>query len=142
MNCNGNCKKCTYKFKKERLFRGKRLDNGEWFYGFDIWYPWLGNDNFATLSDHNEIVNVDPETIGEFTGALTGNGTRIFEDDIIDIPGWVVTYSTGMSCCYGLQVGWYIQRDNWESYMELQNGDKFVVIGNIHDNPDMIKKGE
>lgn len=133
MNCDGSCSKCTYDFKRQRLFKGKRLDNGEWFIGCDIWEPWFRDQNFATLSDHKEMHQVDPKTICEFTGALTGNGAMIFEGDIIDIPGWVVTYSDGMNCCYGLQVGWYIQRDNWESYMELQNTDRFVVIGNIHD---------
>jgi hypothetical protein len=133
MNCACKCSNCTHDFKRQRLFKGKRIDNGEWFIGFDIWQPWFRGQNYAMLSDHNEVCKVDPKTICEFTGAMTGNGTRIFEGDIIDIPGWVVTYSDGMNCCYGLRVGWYIQRDNWESYMELQNTDQFVVIGNIHD---------
>ena len=140
MNCSSNCRKCTYKFKKERLFRGKRLDNGEWFYGFEFWSSWIGDGGYIVLSDHNEMNRVDPETVGEFTGAYTVDGTRIFEDDIIDIPGWVVTYSTGMNCCYGMHVGWYIQRDNWESWAELQNTDKFVIIGNIHDNPELMRR--
>jgi hypothetical protein len=134
MNCAGKCSKCTHDFKRQRLFKGKRLDNGKWFIGCDIREPWFHDQNFATLSNHEEMHQVDTKTICEFTGALTGNGTMIFEGDIIDIPGWVVTYSDGMNCCYGLQVGWYIQRDNWESYMELQNTDQFVVIGNIHDS--------
>ena len=140
MNCDGVCRNCNHNFKRERLYRGKRLDNGEWFYGNEIWSPWLGDASFVTLSDHEHIANVDPETVCEFTGASTGNGNKIFEGDIIDIPGWVVAYSDGMNCCYGLQVGWYIQRDNWESCMELQETDRFVVIGNIYDNPEMIRK--
>ena len=140
MNCDGVCKNCSHDFRKERLFRGKRIDTGEWFVGYNIWEPWYEDPDFVTLSDHHEMVVVDPKTIGEFTGAYTGNGTRIFEGDIIDIPRWVVTYSDGMKCCYGMQVGWYIQRDNWESWMELTNCDKLVVIGNIHDNPEMLER--
>ena len=138
MNCNGICRECKGWKPKERLFRGKRIDNGEWFIGFDIWSPWLGNENFVTLSNHKEMVKVNPKTIGEFTGALDKNGTKIFEGDIIDMPGWVVTYSTGVKCCKGMQAGWYIQRDNWESWMELENTDEMAVIGNIHDDPELL----
>ena len=141
MNCSGACSKCDHNFKKERLYRAKRLDNGKWFYGSDIWAPSLFNENLATfLRNHKETVRVDPNTICEFTGALTGNNTKIFEGDIIDIPGWVVTYSDGMNCCYGLRVGWYTQRHNWDSYMELQETDRFVVIGNIYDNPELLER--
>lgn len=139
MNCNGICRECEGGYTKERLFRGKRIDNGEWFVGFDIWSPWLGNEDFVTLSDLKDMVRVDPKTIGEFTGALASDGTRIFEGDIIDIPRWVVSYSTGMKCCHGLQVGWFIQRDNWESWTELQNTEEMTVIGNIHDNPELLE---
>ena len=131
MNCDGVCKDCKHDFRRERLYRGKRLDNGEWFYGCYI----LG---WFLLSNIGENAIVDPKTVCEFTGAFTGNGTMIFEGDVIDIPGWVVTYSTGMDCCYGMQVGWYIQRNNWESWSPLENTDRFVVIGNIHDNPDLL----
>ena len=138
MKCDGVCKNCKHDFRKERLFRGKRLDNGEWFIGYDIWAPWFEDQNFVTLSDHKDMVRVDPKTIGEFTGALAGDGTMIFEGDFIDLPRWVVTYSTGMNCCYGMQVGWYIQRDDWESWAPMENTDKFVIIGNIHDNPELL----
>lgn len=140
MNCN-TCGNCKYNFKKERLYRGKSLDNGEWFYGTDIWSPRMSNTILSTfLSSGSNTARINPETLCEFTGAYAGNGIKIFEGDIIDIPGWIVTYSDGMNCCYGLQVGWYIQRDNWESYMELQNTDRFVVIGNVYDNPEMARK--
>lgn len=138
MNCDGICRKCNHVYRKERLYRGKRLDNGEWFVGYDIWAPWFEDQDFVTLSDHNEMVRVDPQTIGEFTGALDKNGTRIFEGDIVDISHWVVTYSTGMKCFRGMNVGWHIQRDNWESWDELSEPDMHVVIGNIYDNPELI----
>ena len=137
MNCNGICKNCKGGYTRERLFRGKRIDNGEWFVGFDIWSSWF-DENIVTLSDHKEIVRVDPKTIGEFTGAITNNGVRIFEGDLIDRPNWVVTYSTGMKCCSGMQVGWYIQRDNGESWAPLENVELLRVIGNIHDNPEFL----
>lgn len=139
MNCNGDCKECNGKYTRERLFRGKRIDNGEWFVSGDIWTPWPYDRTFVMLSDHEQVVRVDPETIGEFTGACTADGTKIFEGDIIDIPCWVVSYSTGMKCCSGMQAGWYIQRDNWESWGALENPEDMTVIGNIHDNPELMK---
>lgn len=138
MNCNGQCKECK-NYKKERLFRGKRLDNGAWFIGFDIWAPWFDDQNFVTLSDHKEMVHVDPKTICEWTGALDRNGTKIFEGDFIDIPRWFVAYSTGMKCFKGMSAGWYVQRDDFTSWMELENPDEMTVIGNIYDNPELLR---
>jgi uncharacterized phage protein (TIGR01671 family) len=143
MNCNGVCRDCHGGYTRERLFRGKSFDTGKWFVGCYIWEVFrVVNDQkvrLISLSDGNRVVHVDPKTIGEFTGALTANGTKIFEGDIIDLPRWVVSYSTGMKCCSGMQVGWYIQRDNWESWTELQDTDRFVIIGNIHDNPELLE---
>lgn len=141
MNCDGVCIKCTGNYPKENLFRGKSIDTGNWFYGNYIWKPWLEDNGekkrVLALSDGELVVHVDPVTVGEFTGALAGNRAMIFEGDVIDLPGWIVSYSTGMKCYYGMQAGWYIQRDNWESWEELQNTDRFVILGNIHDNPEL-----
>ena len=140
MSCDCTCKECKNGGRRERLYRGKRLDNGEWFVGCDIWAPWFDDQNFVTLSDHKEMVHVDPETIGEFTGAYDSKGNRIFEGDVIDIPRWVVSYSTGMACFKGMQVGWYTQRDNWTSWSALENTDDCTVIGNIYDNPELLER--
>lgn len=138
--------KPTDKFADFKLFRPDIFE-GDWVYGSlivcdDRYYicTYAQCSNRTTVFNGSAtMVEVRPETVGQFTGMYTGNWTRIFEGDIIDIPGWVVAYSDGMSEDYGLTAGWYIQRDNWESYIDMNQSDRFTIIGNIHDNPELLK---
>ena len=142
---------------REILFRGKRCDNGEWVQGYYIradhhWHnhgihkDWItlgASANGGWFALHNKYA-VKAETIGQFTGLTDNNGKKIFEGDIIE---W---FAQGESerPDFG-----YIEYDEqsfawrvcWQKYdpdfMEGMQQEYISVIGNIHDNPDLLNGG-
>ena len=123
--------------KREILFRGKENPSGEWIEGFLV-----GN---CHIGDWVTATPVHSKTVGQFTGLTDKNGKKVFENDII-----VICYETDgeeftetkrvhyneKECC------WYPMR--WEEcceycdhYTEVKS---IEVIGNIHDNPELLKE--
>lgn len=126
---------------REIKFRGKRLDNGEWLYGSLV----ILNGRYFIFDDANRH-EVDPTTVGEFTGLKDKNGKEIYEGDVIRSPlsedktrPHRIFYHTGNAAFMGALVDrkelCYLRLDQDWIY-------KFgkEVIGNIHDNPELIEK--
>lgn len=122
---------------REILFRGKTVDNGEWIYG-DYSAPFAFYPaNIFKQDGEYEGVAVVPETVGQYTGLTDKNGMRIFEGDLIRstetgetaIVQWFSEHSAFMIWCKtSNQVGFLYECE--KSIIE--------VIGNIHDNPELI----
>ena len=122
-------------------FRGKRVDNGEWAYGYyqeleesENHYYWINEPN-------GDITDVTPETVGQYTGLKDRNGVEIYEGDVLHWDshwGWYVEYENGAFRRIPLND---IQRINWRHHTLQQEGlDTWEIIGNIHDNPELMGK--
>lgn len=128
---------------REIKFRGKRLDNGEWLYGSLV----ILNGRYFIFDDANRH-EVDPTTVGEFTGLKDKNGKEIYEGDVIRSPlsedktrPHRIFYHTGNAAFMGALVDrkelCYLRLDqNWIYKFGKE------VIGNIHDNLELLKGGE
>lgn len=125
---------------REILFRGKRVDNGEWVYGF---YLILPRGERVILSNKG-YAHVDPETVGEYTGLTDKNGKKIFEGDIVECKWFnamvriehrkhLIIFSDGSFCAE-----WYIGQDNYHN--DLHNTFDIKVIGTIYDNPELLEE--
>ena len=136
---------------REILFRGKRLDNGKWIEGFygvkigDKHYIIIDKLAPAPCCDSYFVdCAVIPETVGQYTGLKDRFSRRIFEGDIVRLystyheeligDNCVVEYGVfNCSCCDGIY-GWEFKDG------DIRNFDEYEIIGNIHDNPELLKE--
>ena len=114
-------------------FRGKRPD-GSWNYGRSIRFKQNGEVYIQGAS-------VDPQTVGQFTGLRDSHGRDIYDGDIIKITGSNeakhVAYSD-KEAAFGIQ---YSDGDFFAFAFDISgiSEDCYEVIGNIHDNPELLK---
>lgn len=116
------------------LFRGKRVDNGEWTEGY-FFKSW---DKVFLLwgmtGDCPNMEEVVPETIGQFTGLCDKNGNEIYEGDILEFDGAeipeeeraVVIYADGR---FGLKNPKYDYMDDLDSLTASME----IIVGNTYD---------
>ena len=123
---------------REILFRGKRTKTGEWVEGLLFHHCEKASSIWSGKLD--KAVWVNPETVGQFTGRIDKNGKKVFEHDILQICDGV---SRGIvqwwenDQCYVLETkeGWHI--DDFGNY---GRPEYYEVIGNIHDNPELLER--
>ena len=146
---------------REILFRGQK-PNGEWVQG-DLLHIssgciiYHGSQTESEIKENtgaaielfiNEISVVKPETVGQFTGLTDKNGVKIFEGDFFNVELFKIDigYFNSVFFCENIQNFRCISTDyqgrknfiEHENKKYLHNYKKFV-IGNIHDNPELLK---
>jgi len=158
---------------REILFRGKRVDNDEWEYGYYCETENQTLHKFLIVPSYASIcygLDVIPETVGQYTGLTDKNSTKIFEGDIVQyntdmdfdcqsIVKFGEYKQDGSGGEYTIRkcLGFYVEVDNftcpdwcendtdcfseylWEQNL-LEVANKCEVIGNIHDNPELLKE--
>lgn len=120
------------------LFRGKSTETGKWVYGYYVYSKIC--DKHTIHTDLGLFAEVDQDTVGQYVGFCDKNGKKIFGGDILDTPRWVVTYLANLNAGLHMNAGWYTQRDDFESWCELECERDHVVLGNVWDNPGLMKK--
>ena len=148
---------------REILFRGKSVESGEWVYGG------LVVDNgrahiVRQITQHIKrddyecyAINVEPETIGQFTGLIDKNGKKIFEGDILNFADTsqphnaVVEFNTedvaSCGCCYSAFegsgfVGKVLPGSKYDYSCFSDDFKESEIVGNIFDNPDLAVKND
>lgn len=154
---------------REILFRGKRLDTGEWVEGNVVlspdadeeWkaiiIPTRNNYMFSSGNDDEDIGfenwhKVDPETVCQFTGLYDKNNNRIYEKDIvkccsIDVSGRIEEF---VSDVFWFDCMWMLHEeeccDGMLCYYDMtcewgSHVPEIEIIGNIFDNPELMESG-
>lgn len=128
--------------RREILFRGWNKKNKKWIYGYYLvnrGEHFIAPDEFVNpLASYEDYV-VDADTVGQYTGLKDANGKRIFEGDIIESNGCkhLILYNEGEAR--------FIAAVKGTSYVTCginqQWIDEFkkVVVGNVHENQELIK---
>nr|DAY89094.1 MAG TPA: YopX protein [Caudoviricetes sp.] len=145
---------------REYLFRGKRLDNGEWVEGSLLTCTRINKGKVyicpetnvceVNMEDEGKIIDVglnfgcwyevDPETVGQFTGLTDKNGRKIFEGDVLS---WVDWKGIKRSSCVQYDAEWNrfcVRLSGAESIgVNRHLSSDIEVIGNRWDNPELLE---
>ena len=120
---------------REILFRGKRkhsidFSESDWVFGD------LFTDDMAIYTKLQNLIEIIPETLGQYTRLTDKNGTKIFEGDILK-GAWETVFQVVYDDCYlGFRAK---EKDGFHNCIDYYGLDSLEVIGNIHDNPELLE---
>jgi uncharacterized phage protein (TIGR01671 family) len=123
-------------------FRGKRELDDVWEYGNLIQ---LYNDRDKYIIKGESSCFVKPETIGQFTGLCDDNGKNIYEGDVLKVEDsdyycfvrWDIDFAAFVAVRFQHGSHFFCGYNLLDD--DLPSDTQLCVIGNIHDNPELIK---
>lgn len=165
------------------LFRGKTIDDSTWAYGYYVFLPRRrgicgqiiterDSDRHYVIRVGGGSIEVNPTTVGQYTGLTDKNGKKIFEGDIVEDNSGdnlllcydssirrkrrhraVVKFGrhyvpSGDPWEWGAAYGYFLDPEGdvfspqISEYRDEGNGFALEVIGNIHDNPELLEVGQ
>ena len=124
---------------REIKFRGKDVKTGEWVYGA---YVQKSNYIVTYLNKsellESEIASVDPDTVGQYTGCKDTNGKDVFEGDIVtENLFWDMEKKEIVYFEIVFEENGFNLKD--KKGMIFKIGQEPTIVGNIHDNPELLK---
>ena len=135
---------------REILFRGK-TDKGEWVQGCFL-HNGFDYDTAIWEEENKLVTEVTPKTVGQYTGLTDKNGTKIFEDDIVKCTDTFSDYEFIAVVMFGNPKGeynWGFQLNRISGanantdillWVDVEETGAFIeIIGNIHDNPEILE---
>ena len=122
-----------------RVFKFRAWDKEEnkMYYNAEYTYDYYGSEipefSFGSVLDSDDYI------VMEYTGLKDRNGKEIYEGDI-DKYGYIVTYVADINESLGMNCGWYLQRNDFESWSPLEcDSNEIEIIGNIFETPRLAK---
>lgn len=124
--------------KREVIFRGWDPIEGKWIYGSGV-----HSTPFRTylLTDAGRLLEVEPETVGEWTGLHSNTGRKIFEGDVVSVKPHKGTLWIGVVKFHVHTASFDIHHGDYESdWFPLQDDFVMAIHGNIFEDEDLKNK--
>lgn len=123
---------------REIKFRGKRVDNKKWVHGWFVGYSEAMGYIYGDYVDKDEVWQVDPATVGQFTGLVDKSGKEVYEGDVVcAFNGKYIGEVFYQAPEFAIQNFKELRLNFFE---QMPNGDlNFGVIGNKWDHPHLLE---
>lgn len=128
---------------REIEFRGKTVVSNKWVYGWLNATKESQKNNYYWIDVDEDSCQVDPETIGQYTGLKDKNGKKIFEGDIVKYHTESISFAVDTIGVVEFCEGTFgIASNKKQHFLSFYNMSAYVryveVTGNIYDNPELL----